>query len=212
MPDLCSCGAQLLPDSRFCHKCGRPLRPGDLLPIEDEPEEQEPVVEFTPVIQAPPVPPPTQQGPSFSNPIAVRVAALSAVLAFLLTTLLSYGFLIWLVGAGFFAVWLFGRRTGQHLSVKAGARLGLITGVLNSLMITVIITMAVALGGDEFWQNYRTAMQQMNGPNVDEALQVIESPMGQLTMILLALVFSAAIISVFCTAGGAIGAKVLQKD
>ena len=26
MPEFCTCGAELPPDSRFCHKCGKPQR------------------------------------------------------------------------------------------------------------------------------------------------------------------------------------------
>ena len=26
MPDFCTCGAELPPDARFCHRCGKPQR------------------------------------------------------------------------------------------------------------------------------------------------------------------------------------------
>ena len=37
MPDFCTCGAQLAPDSLFCHKCGKPQR--DIVTPEPPPAE-----------------------------------------------------------------------------------------------------------------------------------------------------------------------------
>src|SRR5438552_13672559 len=102
MPEYCTCGAQLPPDSRFCHKCGKPQR-----------EEV--------VVEQPPSPPPLNfiapaakpLAPSFHNPIAVRVGLFVASFAALLCVLLPFGCVIWLPSAGFIAVYLYSRRTGQ---------------------------------------------------------------------------------------------------
>ena len=59
MPDFCTCGAQLPPDSLFCHKCGKPQR--DV--IEPEPETGERaefVLSPTPRTAAAPQPPADQ--------------------------------------------------------------------------------------------------------------------------------------------------------
>ncbi|MCI0366268.1 MAG: zinc-ribbon domain-containing protein, partial [Phycisphaerales bacterium] len=86
MPEICTCGAELLPESRFCHKCGRPLR------------EETAVVDVAPA-QVPVssgLPPETVAllSPSFHNPIAIRAGLLAASIATLLNLVLIYGFVI----------------------------------------------------------------------------------------------------------------------
>ena len=68
MPDICTCGAVLVPDARFCHKCGRPLR-------DDAPVEVTPVVERFPVNFTPP---PQLATLGFQNPVALRAALAAA--------------------------------------------------------------------------------------------------------------------------------------
>ncbi|HYL84477.1 MAG TPA: zinc ribbon domain-containing protein, partial [Candidatus Angelobacter sp.] len=75
MPDFCTCGAQLPPDARFCHKCGKPQYDYPGLAEETAPPEPPPV--------ALPAPAPiTDIG--FHNRIAVRIGFLAAVTAILL--------------------------------------------------------------------------------------------------------------------------------
>src|SRR5712692_7053299 len=131
MPEFCTCGAELPTDSRFCHKCGKPQR-----------EEI--------VVEQPPPPPsaipaaiPTQtwhEAPSFHHPVAVRVGLFVASIATFLCLAVPFGFVIWLPSAGFTSVYLFSRRTGQSLSVRNGARMGWISGILSFLIITVLFT------------------------------------------------------------------------
>ena len=90
MPEFCTCGAQLPPDARFCHKCGKPQY--DYPGITEETVEPAP----PPVTAAPAEPavqPPLEI--SFHNRLAVRIgflAALMAVLPFmLLLPLAIYG-------------------------------------------------------------------------------------------------------------------------
>src|SRR5579862_3192296 len=79
VPDSCTCGAQLPPDARFCHKCGKPQRDEPLL-------VDEPVVVPPPPPLAPPPPAPPI---SFRNAIAVRVALATGIPIVLLSALLS---------------------------------------------------------------------------------------------------------------------------
>ncbi len=117
MPEFCTCGAQLAPDSLFCHKCGKPQR--EVLEPEPEPEI---VVD---VVAAPAVPdvPPATLPLNFHNPVAVRVAFTVALIATLLSWIPALNVILW-VAAGFFAVYLYRRRTGVFLNVRAGVRLG----------------------------------------------------------------------------------------
>src|SRR5260370_39413233 len=84
--------------------------------------------------------------PSFHHPVAVRVGLFVASIATFLCLAVPFGFVIWLPAAGFISVYLFSRRTGQSLSVRNGARMGWIAGILSFLIITVLFTIiAVAL-------------------------------------------------------------------
>src|ERR1035437_2757026 len=145
MPEFCNCGAQLPPDSLFCHKCGKPQR--DVIAPEPEPES---VVEFVPPPAAPAAAGPQPPALTFHNLVAVRIAFVVAPVAFLLLGLPALSVLLW-VAAGFLAVCFQRRRTGVLLNVRAGVRLGWITGVLMFAITTVIFTLtvvpAVANGG-----------------------------------------------------------------
>ena len=208
MPEFCTCGAELPPDSRFCHKCGKPQR-----------EEM--------VVEQPPPPPsaipevmPTQiwhGAPSFHHPVAVRVGLFVASIATFLCLAVPFGFVIWLPAAGFISVYLFSRRTGQSLSVRNGARMGWISGILSFLIITVLFTIiAVALanrpgGLPEFFREQMSA-RSVPSQDLEKAIEMLSNPVDQAMVYLFFLLFWFMVISFFCTAGGAIGAKVLDKE
>jgi hypothetical protein len=204
MPDFCSCGAQLVPDSLFCHKCGKPTR--------DLPEvETQPIV--VPTELAPlPAPDPKLLPLNFHNPVAVRVAFLVALLATLMSWVPLLNVVLW-VAAGFAAVFLYRRRTGALLSVRAGASLGWITGVLMFVFSTVIFTVTIlpmaASGG--IANMFRSQFKNTADPNVQEALRVLDTP-GGLAAILVATLFMLFIlITVLSMAGGALGAKLTGR-
>jgi hypothetical protein len=209
MPEYCTCGAELPPDSRFCHKCGKPQR-------EEIVVEQPPTPPRLDVI-APVAPPAPLLAPSFRNPIAVRVGLFVASIAALLCVLLPFGCVIWLPSAGFIAVYLFSRRTGQSLSVRSGARMGWIAGIMSFAIFTVVFTVgtvAIANQPGGLSAAFREALRSRPVPQqqLDEALQVLSTPTGQASVYIFALLFSFTVTAVFCTAGGALGAKVLEKD
>jgi hypothetical protein len=206
MPEFCTCGAELPPDARFCHKCGKPQR-------------EEPVL--TPVVIPPPEPVPVRppRTPSFHNPLAVRTGLLAASLAALLNLVpvVSYGFLIWLLAAGFFSVFLYNRRAGLLLTVRQGARMGWITGVISFAISALFFTLSmVALagrnGGLAGLYKERLESMPMNDRNVQEALELLQSPAGMAVVVIGSLFFVFVIVTSFCTAGGALGAKILDKS
>lgn len=206
MPDYCTCGAQLTPDSRFCHKCGKPQREEIVVEQPSTPP---------PLAFAPPTAKPS--APSFHNPIAVRVGLFVASITSLLCLMLPFGSVVWLPSAGFISVFLYSRRTGQSLSVRSGARMGWIAGILSFMIFTVIFTVgtvAIANQPGGLSEAFREALKSRPVPQqqLDEALQVLSTPTGQASVYIFALVFSFMVTSVFCTAGGALGAKVLEKE
>jgi hypothetical protein len=206
MPEFCTCGAELPPDARFCHKCGKPQREELFVPA---PEEVRPLI--TVISPAPPV------APSFRNPVAVRVGLFVASIATFLCLAAPFGFVIWLPSAGFISVYLFSRRTGQSLTVRGGARMGWMAGILSFVIITVMFTLgtiAVSIQPGGVMEAFREAAKARPLPanQLQDVLQMLSSPAGQAAIYIGTLLVSFMVTSVFCTAGGALGAKVLEKD
>jgi hypothetical protein len=206
MPEFCTCGAQLVPDSLFCHKCGKPQREI----VEQEPDITDVVA--TAAVPEVPLPPPAPAALplNFHNPIAVRVAFTVALVATLLSWIPALNVILW-VAAGFTAVYLYRRRTGAFLNVRAGVRLGWITGVLMFVITTVIFTLTVipaaANGGIAtlFKQQFKNATD----PNVQEALRMLETGPGVATILLATLFMLFCFITLLAMAGGALGAKMV---
>ena len=203
MGEFCTCGAELPPEARFCHKCGKPQRE-ELVPApEAEPRARE----------REPAPPP---GIDFRNRLAVRVGLVSGLLANLVI-LLPYLFLafpVWMLAAGFVGVRLYVRRSGQPLSVRAGARLGWIAGVLAFVIFTVFFTLnfLVAYSSGLFTDRGRLSQIPFMQGNVDEVIAMMQNP----TELALHLVLSIGVLFVLfaglSTAGGALGAKGLRRS
>src|SRR5258707_1344256 len=133
VPDVCTCGARLPEDARFCHKCGKPQRDEPLL------REPEPAPPPLPAIQAA-APPPSI---GFHNTTAVWIALRVAFLMFLLCLVSGIFSFVWLVAGGFLAVYLYRRRTGTPLSVRSGAHLGWLAGTFGFLMAMIVMTLMV---------------------------------------------------------------------
>lgn len=206
MPQFCTCGAQLPPDALFCHKCGKPQREiAGAAPVEEVTDRVE-IRHVPPVVQ--PAAPPRVD---FRNPVAVRIALLLAVGATILTAFLP--FLNW-VAAGFFAVFLYHRKTGVRLNVGAGVRLGWITGLLASTAF-VLTQIPGALNG----QLANTIRQQMhNSPfQQDPAVtrqvtELLSSGSGVAFFLFFTLAGLFLMITGLSMAGGALGAKLTGRS
>ena len=208
MPDFCTCGAQLPPDSLFCHKCGKPQR--EVMEPEPQPEN---VAEFVP-----PVAPPIDTAPqppalNFHNLVALRIAFVMAPVAFLLSWIPALNLVLW-IAAGFLAVFFHRRRTGDLLNVRAGVRLGWITGVIMFAITTVIFTLTVvplaANGG--IANLFRQQLKNPSDPSVQEALRMLETAPGMVTVLLVMLFMLFVFITLLSMAGGALGAKFVSRS
>jgi hypothetical protein len=208
--EYCTCGAKLVPDARFCHKCGRPL-------FDWRPPE-EPAGEITPAPLA--APPPEI---NFHNRAAVRTGLLMAVVTSVLISLPMpmYVNLVWMLGwltaSGFLAVYFYQRRTGQQLSVRQGARMGWMAGVFCFAIATIFFTvtiLAISSRGSlaEFYRDRLTAQGAPANLDVEQMLEMLERPAGLASLIFVSLLMMFLLLTLLPTLGGAIGAKVLERD
>ncbi len=155
--------------------------------------------------------------PSFHNPVALRVGLFVAMIATFLCLALPYGFAIWLPSAGFISVYLFSRRTGQPLTVRGGARMGWIAGMLSFVLFAVLFTVSVVMlanqpGGIQEFFRENLKQSSIQGQDMQKALEMLANPMDQALVYFMSLLFCFTVIAVCCTVGGALGAKVLDKD
>ena len=198
MPEFCSCGAQLPPDSLFCNKCGKPQR--EVVAAEPEPE--------TDAALLPPPPAPVVVAPpplNFHNLVAIKIAFMMAVLA----TLMSFlPYVNWLA-AGFFAALMYRRRTGYLLNLESGLRLGWMTGMLMFVIIMVIFTASMALisaaGG---LAALPAEVKAAVDPRVQEMFKTLQSAPAVAQFLVMLFVF----ITLFSMAGGALGAKLSSRS
>ncbi len=212
VPEFCTCGAQLPPDARFCHKCGKPQYD---YPGLEEPEPAAPPIEVAMSPQTPHAP--SLAEISFHNRLAVRVgfiAALGAVFVFLVP--LPFPFLrlfVAFVAGGFFAVFLYSRRTGQMLSIRSGVRMGWITGIFSFTMLSVLFTFAmVAISNQGGLAKYIQSQLPANDSRTETVAQALNDPAMLGVLVLLSLGMLFVILTALPIIGGALGAKVLEKE
>ncbi len=217
--DYCNCGAKLPEDARFCHKCGKPQTAEALA------EEEAAEVSAAEPVQAPLEPatlePAQPLGISFRNTNAVRTGMAVAGLVSLLLSIPLPAFIqvLWqivlLSAGGFVAVYLYHRRTGEFPTVRGGARLGWITGVFCFLIMMVLFTISIftiATGGG--LQQFFTEMVSSRGtPEMAEQFRsILQNPAGLGALLFGIVTTFFLMMTILPTLGGAVGAKVLQKD
>lgn len=205
MPEYCTCGAQLPPDARFCHKCGKPQF--DYPPAVEEEEIAPP-----PAVVAP-ARAPLEIG--FHNGLAVRIgfiAASSAVVMFLVPLPSPVLRLLAFLVGGFLAVFLYTRRTGQILSIRSGVRMGWITGIFSFLLVGVLATVSmVAIANQEGLGKFLTKQLPPNDARAESMAQMLQDPATLAAVVVFSLILLFVIVTALPVIGGAVGAKVFEK-
>ena len=206
MPEFCTCGAELPPDARFCHKCGKPQRAEDIERI----QVPETPVSFTPV----PAPPAAPAAINFRNRVALRVGFLSAFLAFVLSSLLPLLMVIWSTVGGGFSVYLYRRRTGQRPTVLSGARIGWMTGVMMFVIIAAVfgafMMMLSGIPGGVNGMADQLRLLGMQKERIDQFVQGIRSLQNPMEAIR-TLITIFVMVALATTTGGALGAKLGER-
>jgi hypothetical protein len=176
-------------------------------PVEIEAPPQLPIV--------PTAPPPPPIG--FHNGTAVRIALLAGVLSILISAVAGQlalpkaTALVCLVATGFLAVFLYRRRTGQRLSALSGARLGWISGIFGFVIATIMLTViAAAMSEPTVVAAMREQLHQRGRPDADlnQMIEALHSPSTLLGVLLMSFV----LFTVLPAFGGAVGAKLLDRD
>lgn len=202
----------------FCHRCGKAQR--ELLtaePVEADPPPAD-VAEVSNTAAAAAVPPPPRVLPvSFGNSVAVRVGFLAASVASMLDALpwVDMLFVVWSAAAGYVSVVLYRKRTGQTLSVRGGARMGWITGVLNAVIVIVFFTLTFVASISDFTATYRQqlgALQARDPASYAKASGFLESPYALATGVIVLLFAMFVVFTTAGIAGGALSAKMGKKD
>ncbi len=149
----------------------------------------------------------------FRNPVALRVGLLAAALLCLTMLIpgVNYAFVVWGLGAGYFSVWIYKRRTGQRLTVRGGAHMGWITGVLSCALLSLLFAFIMAAleraGGLGAIKDQLRDFA-IDQKTLDEAVKHLQNPVEVFQSIAVTFLMT----MLFCVAGGALGAKILSKD
>jgi hypothetical protein len=165
-------------------------------------------------VEFPPHPVPPQPLPlDFHNPVAVRIAFTVAMVATLLSWMPILNIIMW-AAAGFFSVFFYRRRTGHLLNVKAGARMGWITGVLIFALTTVIFTATMISGATSgsLATLFQSQFHNASDPNVQEMLKMLQTGPGLAMLMGVTLIMLFVFITLLAMAGGALGAKIVGHD
>lgn len=203
MSEVCTCGAQLVDDALFCHRCGKPQR--EIVVPETVAPAVEEAVPVTPEL-AEAIRVATAPAPSFHDPVATKIALVVASVG----TLLSFLFYINFLAAGFFAVFFYRRRTGRSLNMESGVRMGWMTGVIMFAIMGVLLTawilMMRAAGGMSALPQEFTARidpEMLKGLN-----RLLESGRAVIGLLVEMFVFT----TLLAMAGGALGAKMTRRS
>ena len=169
------------------------------------------------IILTPPVLPPlADTRVSFANPVVLRIAFAAAALSILLDSIPLVNFLciIWAMGAGFMAVWMYSKRTGLPVSVVSGAKLGWITGVFSFVISTILVTTTLVLNGQKLADDFRRQFTATSSgdPNYKELLSTLQNPTTFATLIIFVLFCFFLLLSLASVAGGALGARFSNKQ
>ncbi len=209
MPDYCTCGAQLPPDSRFCHKCGKPQF--DYPDLEEQP----------PVLAATAPPPPSAPAAaeiSFRNGTAVRIGFVVALFAMVLVSMVasvipsSLWVMLGFFCAGVAAATWYARRTGQRLSMRGGARIGWITGIFCFAMALLIFTLFVlTITNPAALSALRSDANMNSNPNFQQMLKMLTDPKTAPVVIVTSLVTMFILLTSLPMLGGAVGAKIAER-
>ena len=160
--------------------------------------------------------PPESVPVEMRNRIAVRSALVAAALSQLLLNLLPVlsfipmlggrlvllGFFVLIVGGGWYASFLFERRSGEPASLRSGARLGWICGIFSFVISTIFFSLSALTlvnSSSAMEANRKNAVALgLPAEVIDQMMSVIRNPLA--LVMLLAFLF--LLLTVMSSLGG----------
>jgi len=215
--EICTCGAKLVPDALFCHRCGRPLRP---LIAEEEPAEQEapppPVGPAPDRVVIAQIPVESESNVDFRRRGTLKSCLLAACFSLIVGVILSpvgsgILFPFVLFGGGWVSSYLYCRGSGQMVNPRSGAALGWITGLFTFLILLVFITILLMTltGNPEIVQLLRDSSGKY-GAHAEDMNRLLDLPKHP-EQLLLGLGLTFVQLTVFSSLGGLLHAFGLRR-
>ncbi len=154
---------------------------------------------------------------SFHNGLAVRIGFIAAMGAVMISLFpIPFPFVrlpLAFLAAGFLAVFLYSRRTGQILTIRSGVRMGWITGIFSFTLVTVLFTVAmVALSSQGGLVKQFRDQFPANDARADMVQQYLNNPAMIAGVVVFYLMLFFVVFTALPIIGGALGAKVLEKQ
>ena len=209
--EFCDCGSAIPENASYCPGCGKPLtveareteRQANAFPRPREGEQQTGLLEDV----------------DFGTPGALRSCYWSAAFAAILVNLPAMSLLCFIIypAAGFYTVHSFRRRSQREVSLRAGAKLGFLTGVIAFALLLILMALASVAsnptGPGGALDQYAETLEADGQAEIAAQIRELGESRGALAfMVLASLIFGFAVTTAFTTAGGALGAKVLAKQ
>ncbi len=146
----------------------------------------------------------------------MRVGFFAALMALLLNILVSLACPFWLTAAGFLGVYLYHRHSGEFLSIRSGAKLGWITGLLSFGLSSVplVYVYVEQVTAPDYIAHLREQIGKFPFPPgfEEQMIASVQTPVGIVTQVVVLLVMLFVLFTLFPLIGGALGAKVLGKE
>ena len=206
----CDCGWRGIPQgASFCPGCGKPLT------VDAREKDRQANAFQSPRAEE------EESGPvdrvTFGTPGALRSCYWSAAFAAIIMSLPYATLLCFIVypAAGFYSVYSFRRQTPRGVTLRAGAKLGFLTGVITFALVLILLTIASTMPGspgmsatlDELETSFE---QQGEAELVAQVQRLRADPTALALLALISLSVWFGVTTGFATAGGALGAKVLE--
>lgn len=216
MEGYCTCGARLVDDARFCHRCGRPVT-AEAAREEEERERAELERAAAAVTAAAGEEREAEAGvTALRADLVLRTGWAAAVLSQL--GMMATGLagaqvlapLVLVLGGGY-AVHLYRRRSGSALNVLQGMRLGWFAGLFSFVLVLVFFTLSVAVISSNREALKAAAESAPAGGIAREAVEQLQRTMEKPADLVGQLAVSFVFLTVCSAAGGAIAARLLAR-
>ncbi len=173
------------------------------------PAEMQPPAQPVPLSVPPPSP--TSIEWTAGRPAVLTAGILSGFCFFLPLNL------VWIVGGGLLAVWLYSRRRSPYMQIDTGtgAKLGAVTGVVAYAIFSCVALLAFTFASDKLWGQLTSAMKERAGPNpeanVQQMFDIMNTAQGKAMIAVIVMVMMFGMFLVLGTVGGALGAVFARR-